>query len=340
MQRKKALAIAGANGFGRFGLNLLKTWLEDKKPAYKIRYWNDEKLSPKNMYKIIKSDPHVSFDGYKVLLDKNTLSITTPDGREEIVECTSGPAESARWIGKPDIFFECSGSRTAIAKSKPFLKGNTKIITISATSWDADGTFLFNYNHHEFKPEKHKIISYGSCTVNGYIPLAAFLHKKFGVLDSAVNIIHNIQQYRLPNYNTLDRRFCTLEKQGPAFLPFLRKNNFMVNYTVVPYSGASIMDMSFRLKKRVSREKLLRTIKNAIKKGGELYGLYTIIPKNSGPEPHVRSPYNAAIVENALHMRDKTAHLFTYFYNEGATRYHELTSHVAKQIVKRMLPHS
>ena len=55
------------------------------------------------------------------------------------------------WIGKPDLFFESSGKNTLKKDCIKFLKNNTKIIIISATSWDADKTLIYGFNNKEFK---------------------------------------------------------------------------------------------------------------------------------------------------------------------------------------------
>ena len=56
-------------------------------------------------------------------------------------------------------------------------------------------------------------------------------------MDSDVNVIHNIQHFRLEDNQTLIRKFCTLEKSGANLLDYINANNFTVNYTVITYSG-------------------------------------------------------------------------------------------------------
>ena len=46
-------------------------------------------------------------------------------------------------------------------------------------------------------------------------------------LESDVNVIHNIQEYRLQDNYTLIRKFCTLEKSAPLLLQSLNNNNFI-----------------------------------------------------------------------------------------------------------------
>ena len=57
----------GINGFGRFGLHLLKYWLDRSHHAdYTINYINDDFLDIHKIHEIIISDEAVNFKKYKV----------------------------------------------------------------------------------------------------------------------------------------------------------------------------------------------------------------------------------------------------------------------------------
>jgi glyceraldehyde 3-phosphate dehydrogenase len=120
-------------------------------------------------------------------------------------------------------------------RCRPYLTGNTKRVIISATSWDAGSTLVYGFNHTSLDLSMD-IVSYGSCTVNAYVPLADYIHSQYGLVDSDVNVVHNVPAYKLPDSQTLNRKFCTLEKSAKNLLPYLDDSNFMVNYTLVPYS--------------------------------------------------------------------------------------------------------
>ena len=66
----------------------------------------------------------------------------------------------------------------------------TKLVIISATSWDVDKTIIYGFNHKDFS-NNYKIISYGSCTVNAYVPIANFINEQYSIIDSDVNVVHN-----------------------------------------------------------------------------------------------------------------------------------------------------
>jgi len=329
--------VAGINGFGRFALNLLWWWFRDTTAPYRIGFINDENLTLKGMLGIIKDDSFVrGFNRCKVSLSGNMLTLQDPDGRTENILLTTCPAENASWVGKPTLFFECSGARSSSARlCKPFLVENTKVVIISATCYDADQVLVMGYNHDEFDTERHKIISYGSCTINPGIVLSSFFNDAFGVEGCVVNVIHNVQKYKLEigEYHTLQRKHCTLETMAVKMLPFFTRNNFSVNYTVVPWEGASIIDFSFKLKSMPEREKIIDELKTAIGRGGRLEGLIGMISTDTGPEVHIGSAYSAVIVEDAIKLVGDTVHLFCYFFNEGSgVRLHELASFITGKL--------
>jgi len=57
--------IAGINGFGRFGLHLLKYWLDrSRESGFEIKYINDDFLSIQKVYDMIIEDHSVIFDDH------------------------------------------------------------------------------------------------------------------------------------------------------------------------------------------------------------------------------------------------------------------------------------
>ncbi len=320
--------ITGINGFGRFGLHLLKYWLDRKKEAdFEISFINDDTLSIKDALNIIISDPYVVFDKYKIDISGDNLVFLSVDGEKSTIQYTNQQKFEIPWIGKPHIFLECSGKNTIAKDCEYYLKGNTGFVMISATSWDAK-TFIFGFNHMNHTKED-KVISYGSCTVNAYVPLANYINKNYGVIESDANFIHNIAPHKLKGFNTLSRKFCTLEKSGPLLLEFIRNNNFTVNYTVIPYGGVSILDFRFKLRKDVSKESFIKDFYNACS-GGELSSLYNLEKTDRGPEVHNCTPYSAVFIEDNIRILNNNLYLHGYFDNENSVnRYFDLINYIS-----------
>jgi glyceraldehyde 3-phosphate dehydrogenase len=320
--------ITGINGFGRFGLHLLKYWLDRNNVSnFDIVYINDDFLSLQNALDIIKNDPYVNFKDYEFSLSGNSLVFINKSGEKRSIEYTNKPKSEIPWIGKPDIFLECSGKCTVAGDCESYLLGNTRLVVISATSWDAK-TIIYGFNQSEFDANI-KVISYGSCTVNAYVPLANYIQKKYGIIDSDANFIHNIPKYKLHNFNTLQRKFCTLEKSGPKILGFINENNFTVNYTVVPYDGVSILDFRFKLSKVLSREEIIQDLENAFG-DGELKGLYSFKESDNGPEEHKFTTHSAVFIKNCVRMLNGNLYLYGYFDNENSVnRYFDLINYIS-----------
>ena len=330
---------AGLNGFGRFGLNLLAIWWEDPNPGYQMNYINDETLKPQQIAEALRSDSIVkTFRGSKVqLLSDDRLVIQSPNGRTANIHVTNENADRVSWLGKPTFWFECSGSLTVATRElcSPFLTGNTQHVLVSATAYQADVTLIYGFNHTEFEPIKHKIVSYGSCTVNPGIVLADAIHSEYGVDWLSVNVIHNIQQYRIDSglFNTLQRKSCTLETVAPIHLPFLSNGRIKVSYTVIPWAGASTIDFWFSLNQTTTRRDFVAKLQDLTGPEGPLSGLIELVPHDRGPESVLESRFSMTVVEEWIQVVGDRVLVAGYFYNEGSgSRYHDVANYIASRL--------
>ena len=327
--------ISGINGFGRFGLHLLKYYLDRyDRSNFQIAYINDDFLSIEEVIEIVRNDNYVEFRRYKVLLEDKNIVIKTPEGLVHKFIYSNKPSSEISWIGKVDLFFECSGKHTDRNAASVFLKNKTAHVIISATSWDSDATLVYGYNHLDYK-KSQKIISYGSCTVNGYLPLAQFIDEKYSIIDSDVNVIHNIQNYRLKDNYTVVRKFCTLEKSAPLLMPKIAEL-IKVNYTVIPYDGVSTIDFRFRVSKELDLKNFIIDIKESMNSGSlnELYGMDKI---DLGPEVHNCSPFSAVFIEDQIKVLNNNIYIFSYFDNENSVnRYFDLVNYIALKLTSNI----
>ena len=321
--------IAGINGFGRFGLHLIKYWLDRSNEAnFRIDFINDDYLSINDAYKIIIEDSAVVFNKYKVKRIGSVIRFISADGIVHEIEYTNSTKDQIPWIGKPDYFLECSGKNTIRKDCEDFLTGNTKMVAISATSWDCDKVLVYGFNHGSYRSEEDKVISYGSCTVNAFVPICEFMQKKYGILDSDVNVIHNIQEYCLKENDTLNRKFCTLEKSGPDLLPFLGDHNFVVNYTVVPYTGVSMIDFRFHLQDCPPRASLINDLEQSINEA-DLKGLYSMDEIDIGPEVYNCTTFSSVFIKENIKVINNSVYLPAYFDNENSVnRYYDLMNYI------------
>ena len=79
-----------------------------------------------------------------------------------------------------DIAFECTGIFTDRDKAKVHLDAGAKRVLVSAPSNGADLTVVYGVNHDKLTKD-HLVVSNASCTTNCLAPVAAVLHKAFGI---------------------------------------------------------------------------------------------------------------------------------------------------------------
>lgn len=314
----------GINGAGRFGLHLLQYWIDHQDSAlFAINYINDSLLTSENIATIIQGDKYLRLRDY-VSLDNNCLVVRLPTKIHRI-ELTQSELHEIAWLGKPDIFLECSGKHTKDTELSNVNIGNTLKTIISATSWTADEILVVGHNHTAHK--NTPVVSYGSCTVNAYIPLAHMIDARFGVIDSDVNIIHNVPVHQLENFQTIERRECTLALVAPRLLNFINEDNFSVNYSLVPYDGVSVMDFRFRLRDKVDRQHVVSTVQKEINEG-YLKELYDLTPSDTGPEPHKFTKASAVLIESSIILKGDNLYFQAYFDNENSVnRYYDLINY-------------
>jgi glyceraldehyde 3-phosphate dehydrogenase len=318
------------HGFGRFGLHLLKYYLDRFDQAnFFISHISDEAIHIEQAYQMIMQDPKVNFRSYQVSKVGNVLVfVCTNNRRIEInYSCVHGLA--AEWLGRVDLVFECSGRLTQASACRSYLIGATSRVLISATSWDADATLIYGFNEAKYHSDM-QVISYGSCTVNAFIPVAQFFHDSYKVIACDVNVIHNTPQHRLTNVNEIQRHFCTLEKIGPRLLSFLTSDNFHVNYCLIPYSGLSMMHYRFHLENATNVTEIKADLLHACE-FGSLTGLYEVISHAQGSHLHHCTTYSAVIIRDSIKLVGKQLYFSAYLDNENSVnRYFDLVQSVLK----------
>lgn len=321
--------IAGMNGFGRVGLHLLK-YVADRQDsaAFAIGYINDDTLSLDDAFAILEGDEAVRFADGGVRRVEDGLEIVGSGGEVQRIAYSNAPLGAIPWAGRPDLVFECSGKATRAADCEAHLVGDTRLAVISATAPDADQTLIYGFNHEDFDP-RSRILSYGSCTVNAYVPLAASLNRTYGVLESDVNIVHNTPRHRMADGGTLTRRACSLEHAAPTLLDFLAPDRFTVNYTTVPYPGVSIIDYRFSLRDVPDRASFVAKLKTVIG-DGELAGLYGMDATDRGPEPYNCTTYSAVLIADHIRIVGDSVYLQGYFDTENSVnRFFDLIQYIA-----------
>lgn len=317
---------AGINGFGRFGMHLLQYWITHNTDAqFDIAYINDDHLGLKQVVDIIERDPYITLK--ESIKAENNALIITVGNRKARIEYTNEDLNDVPWFDDIDILLECSGKHTTKSDWESITDKGVEQIVISATSWTARQILVYGFNHTIFAAND-RTISYGSCTVNAYVPLANWINSQWGIIESDVNVIHNVPVHKLLSFNTLERRSCTLENVAPSLLSFLTEDNFFVTYTLVPYDGVSIIDFRFRIRDVANITDIESSMTRAVSLG-HLKGLYGIVDNDEGPEPHKFTDKSAILVKTGIRLVGDNLYLQAYFDNENSVnRYFDMVNYI------------
>lgn len=313
------------NGFGRFGSRFLNYYLKHfENRHFELEQINDENLSVEKMHDLFLKDNNLDYkQNWSVIVKNDSLKFIGKLG-EIYILFSNLPVPSL-----PEhfqFFLECSGKYTDINKfPKNF---SYKKVFISATSYNSDQTLIYGYNEKEYK-QSSKYLSYGSCTVNAFVPLANALND-WKILESDVSVIHSVPEYILEkNKSILEKRNCTLTTMAPKLLQFLNDDNFLVDYTLAPFLGPSIINFRFKLQKKWEIQEIFDAILQI--KSDDNKKLYIVRSEDRGSHSAILSEYSAEIIKNNSRKVGENLYLGAYFDNENSVnRYFDLINYVTR----------
>ncbi|WP_157903201.1 hypothetical protein [Cupriavidus malaysiensis] len=318
------------HGLGRFGLHLLRAWLDRPDGGIDIVAIQDAHHSLASAAALLQQDAKVSFADCRIAAEDGALRLDLPGRQPLRLAYWHGPAAGSPWLGRADWWLECSGDFASGEAARAFLRGRTRRVIVSATCPGADQTLVFGYNHEHFD-RRAAVLSYGSCTVNAFVPLAAWLHARYGVAEAEVGVIHNVPPHRLAGHPHPVRRPCTLQTEGPRLLPFLAAERFHVDYVLIPYTGPSLIDFRFELARPAAAAALLDALQAACSTG-PLRGLYALEAGTPSTAALALRPESAVLSRPLARLHGRRLVLPAGFDNENsAVRYLDLLEAVAQR---------
>ena len=177
----------GINGFGRIGRLALKAINERCDGKLEVVAVNDLTDAKTNAH-LFKYDSNYGIYPGKVEAKEDSIIV---DGKEIKVIAERDPAQISWRDFGVDIVIESTGLFTEAGKAASHLQGGAKKVIISAPARGEDISLVLGVNEGQYAPEKHRIISNGSCTTNCIAPLVKVLHQKFGINHGLMTTIHS-----------------------------------------------------------------------------------------------------------------------------------------------------
>lgn len=90
-----------------------------------------------------------------------------------------------------DYVIEATGRFTDAAKASAHLRQGVRTVVISAPAKGDAPTVILGVNEDSYDPERHSVLSMGSCTTNCLLPVLRVLQEAFGVRESMMTTVHS-----------------------------------------------------------------------------------------------------------------------------------------------------
>ncbi|WP_318371589.1 type I glyceraldehyde-3-phosphate dehydrogenase [Enterobacter sp.] len=264
----------GINGFGRIGRNVLRAALgNDDVQIVAINDLTDSKT----LAHLLKHDSLLGTLRVPVKAGEGELHV---DGQSIRVFSERDPANIPWRSLDVDIVIEATGFFTDREKAEVHIThGGAKRVIISAPGKNDDLTIVLGVNDQNYDPQKHFVVSNGSCTTNGLAPAAQVLHQAFGIEHGLMNTTHaytNSQAlHDQPEKDLRGARAAALSivpySSGAAkalgkVIPEL--DGRLTGYSLrVPVPVVSIVDLTVTLKRDVTAEEVNAAFREAAASG-------------------------------------------------------------------------
>lgn len=175
----------GINGFGRIGRCILRA--AHGKQDIEIVHINDLSDPAVNAHLLKYDSVHGRFAGTVVAQD-NSLLVQ----EKTIVVSTQRDPAAIDWHSSDvDIVFECSGVFRQRAQAEKHLTSGAQKVLISAPAQGEDITVVYGVNSDRLDPQRHRIVSNGSCTTNCLAPVAKVIHEHLRINRGMMTTVHS-----------------------------------------------------------------------------------------------------------------------------------------------------
>ena len=312
------------NGFGRIGRCALRI-LNAKQSELEVVAINDL-TDAKTLAHLYNYDTVHRAANPRAEAGEGTLSI---GGKTIKVTAEKDPANLPWNDLGVDIVFECTGLFTDREKAAAHLSAGAKKVVISAPAKNHDKTLVLGVNEHEYDSKSHHVVSNGSCTTNCLAPVAKVLHETFGIESGLMTTIHaytNDQHVLDVPHRKGDLRRARAAAQnmipsttGAAkalaeVLPAL-KGKLDGQAMRVPTMDVSVVDLTFRSEKPMTKEALHEAMKKAAE--GPMKGILGFESAPLVSSDYIGDPRSSVFDSTVTQiLGDRMAKVMSWYDNE------------------------
>lgn len=205
--------MIGINGMGRIGRAVLRS-LVDKNKISQLAAITDRN-DPETIAQLLKHDTIYGKFPVPIELQKDRLVIHSKHSVEGHPVQYFRSERVNQWSEfGVDVVLECSGE-DSVKKAVEYFREGAKVVIISAPAPNVDATLIFGVNHQNFNPEKHKIISMASCTMNCVAPIIMALKGIYKIKYlNLVSVNSYTNSQRLVDAPNIDMRLARAAAQN------------------------------------------------------------------------------------------------------------------------------
>uniref|UniRef100_A0A8C6SDE0 Glyceraldehyde-3-phosphate dehydrogenase n=1 Tax=Neogobius melanostomus TaxID=47308 RepID=A0A8C6SDE0_9GOBI len=263
--------------FGRIGRLVLRACLQK---GIKVVGINDPFIDLTYMVYMFKYDSthgrykgEVHHDGSKLFVDGHPINV---------YQCRN-PAEIPWGDAGAKYVVESTGVFLSVEKASAHITGGAQRVVVSAPSPDAP-MFVMGVNEDKYDPSTMTIVSNASCTTNCLAPLAKVINDNFGIEEALMTTVHAYtatqktvdgpsgkawRDGRGAHQNIIPASTGAAKAVGKVIPELNGKLTGMAFRVPVP--DVSVVDLTCRLSKPASYEKIKEAVKKAAH--GPLHGI-------------------------------------------------------------------
>ncbi len=312
----------GINGFGRIGRMVYRILEND--PDIEVVAINDL-TDPAMLAHLLRYDSvHRKFDANVEVGD----AALVVNGRTVGVSAERDPKQLAWGDKGVEVVLECTGVFRTGEKAGMHIEAGARSVIISAPGKGIDGTFVLGVNDDQFDPERHRIVSNGSCTTNCLAPVVKVLDDTFGIEDGMMTTIHSYTNDQrildLPHSDKRRARAAALSmiptSTGAAaaiglVLPHLKGKLDGISVRV-PTPNVSLVDLVARTKKPATAEAANAALKAAAE-AGPLKGILAVEEDELVSTDFIGNPYSSIVdAANTAVMGENLIKVLSWYDNE------------------------
>lgn len=335
------------NGFGRIGRSFLRAYLHDQdaQKSFTISTINIGNANPETIAYMFKYDTlmgryegAVSFQNNRLKVDNYSFEIIAEMDAKKL------PWKSR----KIDCIVDCTGAFTSKEKAIMHLESGARHVLISAPAHQEDISIIPGVNMQQFDPERHFIVSLGSCTTNALIPLLSVLHDKFEIKDAFMNTVHAYTNSQVLLDTTQDdprrSRAAALNiipttsgalSMVEKIIPSL-KNKVSGIALRVPVGKVSFLDLSFTTKQKITEFSIIDSFQKSMK--NHMKGIIDITEQQLVSSDFFGNNYSVVIDKSLTKVQGDIGKIFGWYDNEWgySVRLKDFLKYFAKQ--KKSVP--